>query len=291
MKSIQIAVIAILAMAVISSCTKEYGYLKPYNSTDSTGTGKTTTPPGGTGGTADSTYSGTVTNNYQPDSVGSKWTYQVHQVFNFANSTYAQQDPAAVAIIGGIVIDTTITYNVQALGTTTPINGLTYQNYSNDYYGGLYAPAVANSNGSYTGVDLVWEVLWLGGSSFGGFSLNNDTLVYLKEQPSGTTWSEQSVIVDGFGDSDTSNYTFTIKATGLTKTVNNINYPNVIQVESKTVPSSIASYASLFASSGVDVFTTTEYYYAKNVGLIEEDLSEPFMGVTINATLLSSSIK
>ncbi len=288
------ACIAVLAMFVFASCTKVGGYLKPYNPNDTTVTGQNNPGGGpGTGGSSDSTYKGTVTNNYQPDSVGSQWTYQVHQVWNFAHSTFGEAYPAASAIYGSSQIDTTITYHVQALGTISAINGQGFQNFSNDFGGGfLYSPAVAVSNGSYNGVDQVWEIQWLGGSSFGGFSLNDDTLVYLKEQPTGTTWGQTTVIADGFGGYDTTVYSFSIKATGLTRAVNNINYPNVIQVESKTTPNSIAQLAAYLSSqSGYDFSTTTEYYFAKNVGLIEEDLSEPFMGITVTVTLQASIIK
>jgi len=65
----------------------------------------------------------------------------------------------------------------------------------------------------------------------------------------------------------------------------------VIQVESTSLPSAFSSYAALFAAQGINLNTTTEYYYAKNVGLIEEDLSEPFMGISLTAVLVSASIK
>jgi hypothetical protein len=290
MKALHSLLIACLAGVLFTACTKINGYLKPY---DPNGSDSTASTGGGTtgGGTADSTYNGIVTNNYQPDTTGSQWTYAVTEIFNIANSTIAKEEPAEKALFAGFASDTTITYNIEAIGTPTAYNGLNYYNFTNDYYGGLYSPMFAVSNGSYTGADMIWEVLWIGGSSFGGFSLNNDTLVYLKEQPTGTTWNQTTIQTDGFGGSDTASYTFTIKATGLTKTENKIAYPNVIQMESKTTPNAFAAYATLFAADGIDLSTTTEYYYAKNVGLIEEDLSEPFMGINLTAVLTSASIK
>lgn len=295
MKSFQPLLIACMAGSFLfAACTKENGYLSPYNPG---GSSDSTTNKGGgssTGGTADSTYNGTVTNNYQPNSAGSQWTYTVNQVFNIANSTIAKADPAEATLFAGSATNTTTTYHVQALGTTSSVGALTYNNFSNDYSGGIFSPGVTvtGSGGTtYQGVDVVWEVVWSGGSSFTGFSLNNDTLVYLEDQPAGTSWSQTTVQTDAFGISDTNSYTFTIKATGLTKTENQIGYPNVIQVESKTTPSAFASYAALFAAQGIDLSTTTEYYFAKNVGLIEEDLSEPFMGITLTAQLTSATIK
>lgn len=293
MKAFHSVLTACLAVALLTACTKINGYLKPYdpNGTDttgSTGTGGKTT---GSGGTADSTYNGVVTNNYQPDTTGSQWAYSVTEVFNIGNSTIAKEDPGEAALFASYASDTTITYNVQALGTPTAYDGLSYYSFTNDYYSGIYSPSFAVSNGTYTGVDMVWEVLWVGGGSFGGFSLNNDTLFYLKEQPTGTTWTQTTIQTDGFGGSDTTAYTFTIKATGLTKTENKISYPNVIQVESTSLPSAFSAYAALFAAQGINLNTTTEYYYAKNVGLIEEDLNEPFMGISLTTVLVSATIK
>jgi len=286
MKANRYIVIAALVLGFLASCTKENGRIK-----ESGPASADTTETGGTPPPADSTYKGVVTNNYQPDTSGSTWTYQTHQVFNFSQSTLGELEPSENAVFGGLNIDTTFSYHVQALSGSTQVGGLTYRNYSNDFEGGVFNPAIALSNGTYTGVDVLWEVLWVGGNNFGGFSLNDDTLLYLKEQPKGTSWSETTILQDSFGFSDTTTYTFTIKATGLTRAVNGINYPNVIQVESKTAPGFIAQFASILASEKVDVYTTTEYYYAENVGLIEEDLSEPLMGVTITTILLASTIK
>jgi hypothetical protein len=290
MKAFQSVLIACMAWLLLNSCTKVDGYLSPYNPNGSDSTGSKDGASGGNG-PADSTYKGVVTNNYQPDTAGSQWTYSVNEVFNIANSTFAKDNPAAVALFAGLASDTTITYHVRAIGTPTVLDGLTYYSFTNDYYDGVFSPTYAVSGGTYTGADMVWEVQWLGGGSFGGFSLNNDTLVYLKEQPAGTTWTQTTIQPDGFGGSDTTSYTFTIKATGLTRTESKISYPDVVQVESTSLPSTFSSYAALFGRLGVDLNTTTEYYYARNVGLIEEDLSEPFMGVTLTAVLTSAAIK
>ena len=274
---------AVAGLMLLAACTRENGLIKPVGpvGADTTGTAPVT----------DSTYTGVVTNNYQPDTSGSTWTYQVQQVFNIAQSTIGQLYPQEAAALGAYAIDTTVVYHVAALGTSTQAGGLTYYSYSNDYYGGIFNPAVAQSGTTYSGVDEVWELLWVGGSSFGGFSLNDDTLTYLKDQPAGTSWSQTTILQDGFGFMDTTSYAFTIKARGLTKAVNSVNYPNVIQVESTTIPSALASFAVLFSGQGVNLNTTTEYYYAENVGLIEEDLSAPFLGITVNAILLHSNIR
>ncbi|TDW96204.1 hypothetical protein [Dinghuibacter silviterrae] len=274
---------AAITLLLFAACTRENGLIKPVGpaATDTT----TTTPP------ADSTYKGPVTNNYQPDSSGSTWTYQVHQVFNIGQSTIGQLFPQEASVFSAFKMDTTIVYHVAALNTTAQAGGLTFQQYSNDYGGGIYSPAIALSQGVYTGVDQVWGLMWIGGSSFGGFSLNDDTLTYLEDKPVGTSWSQTTVIQDGLGFEDTTSYAFTIKARGLTKVVNGINYPNVIQVESTTIPSALQSFTVLLSIQGVNLNTTTEYYYAENVGLIEEDLSNPFLGITVNASLVNSNIR
>jgi hypothetical protein len=273
---------AIGLLLLVASCSRENGLIKPVRPAEPDTTGVTVT---------DSTYKGVITNNYQPDSIGSVWTYQVHQVFNFAQSTLGVLLPGEASVFGAFSVDTTITYHVKALSGTTQVDGLSYRGYNNDYAGGIFNPKVALSQGVYTGVDEVWELDWAGGSSFGGFSLNDDTLIYLEVQPVGTTWSQTTIQQDDFGFPDTSTYTFSIKATGATRVVNGVNYPNVIQVESTTQPSVFSSFAALLSGEGVSLNTTTEYYYAENVGLIEEDLSAPFLGISVNLILLNSNIR
>lgn len=270
---------AIVLLLTLASCTRENGLIKDGNPSKDT---TTTTPP------ADSTYTGAVTNNYQPDSSGSTWTYQVRQVFNFSQSTIGQLYPQDASLFGAFDVDTTIVYHVAALGLTNKVGTLTYKDYSNDYGGGIFNPKMAQSGSAYIGVDEVWELVWPGGS-FGGFSLNDDTLTYLKDQPVGTSWKDTTIVRDAYGSLDTTVYAFSVKAAGVTRAVNGINYPNVIQIESTSLPSALTSHAVLL--SGVNLTTTTEYYYAKNVGLIEEDLSAYFFGISVTAILLHSNIR
>src|ERR1700744_579143 len=106
---------AIALLLILAACTRENGLIRYDNpSKDST-----TTAPGG-----DSTYTGPISNNYQPDTSGSTWTYQVKQVFNVAQSTIGQLYPQAAASLGAFSIDTTIIYHVVALSTTTPVGPL-----------------------------------------------------------------------------------------------------------------------------------------------------------------------
>jgi hypothetical protein len=274
---------AIVTLLLLAACTRENGLIK---FTHPVGADTTTASP-----PADTTYSGVITNNYQPDSAGSAWTYQVHQVFDLNQSTIGQLFPQAASAFAAFAVDTTIVYHVAALSTSVQTGGLTFRQYSNDYGGGIFSPAVALAQGDYTGVDQVWELMWVGGSSFGGFSLNDDTLLYLKDQPVGTTWTQTTIIQDGFGFEDTTSYTFTIKARGGTRAVNGTNYPDVIQVESTTIPSALTAFAVNFGIQGVNLYTTTAYYYAENVGLIEEDLNNPFLGISVNAILLKANIR
>jgi len=286
MKTSRLVLMPLLGLFLLAACTKENGLIHPVPPA-----GADTTGNKGSGSNSDSTYVGTLTWNYQPDSVGSSWSYQVNQVFNISQSTLAQLDPAAAALFSGLNIDTTVVYHVQALGTSSVVGGLTFMNFSNDYGGGFFNPAVAIAGGNYTGVNVLWEPIWVAGSGFGGFTLNIDTLLYLEVQAAGTSWNETTVVQDAYGYTDTTNYSFTVKDTGMTRGVNGITYPHVIQVESKVLPSALASYAALFASSGYDLYTVTECYYAENVGLIEEDLSDSFMGVSLTAQLQASTIK
>lgn len=271
---------AIVLLLMLASCTRENGLIKYDNPSKNDSTA--TTPP------ADSAYTGVVTNNYQPDSGGSTWTYQVRQVFNISQSAIGQLYPQEASSLSAFDMDTTIVYHVAALGTTSQAGSLTYANYSNDYGGGIFTPKVAQNGTDYIGVDVLWELEWPAGG-FGGFSLNDDTLTYLKDQPVGTSWKDTTILQDAFGSLDTTVYAFSVKATGTTRAVNGVNYPNVIQIESTSVPSALTNYAVLL--SGVNLTTTTEYYYAKNVGLIEEDLSAYFFGISVTAILLHSNIR
>jgi hypothetical protein len=273
------AIALLVTVTMLAACTRENGLIRydgPSTSKDSTST--------------DSTYTGPISNNYQPDTSGSTWTYQVKQVFNIAQSTIGQLYPQAATSLSAFSIDTTIVYHVAALTTTTRVGSLTYTDYSNDYGGGIFNPKIAQSGTSYIGVDEVWELVWPAGG-FGGFSLNDDTLTYLKDQPVGTSWIDTTIVQDAYGSMDTTVYAFSVKATGSTRAVSGVNYPNVIQIESATLPSALTSYAVLLSGQGVNLNTTTEYYYARNVGLIEEDLSAPFFGITVNAILLHSNIR
>ena len=270
---------AIVLLLMLASCTRENGLIK------NSSTPKDTIPTG-----ADSVYAGAITNNYQPDSSGSTWTYQVRQVFNISQSTIGQLYPQGAGSLAAYNMDTTIVYHVTATGMTTRAGGLTFENYSNDYGGGIFTPAVAQSGTTYTGVDVVWELVWPAGG-FGGFSLNDDTLTYCKDQPAGTSWKDTTIELDAFGSLDTTIYALSVKATGISRAVNGTSYPNVILIESTTLPSALTSYAVLLSGQGVNLNTTTEYYYAKNVGLIEEDLSAPFFGISVNAILLRSNIR
>lgn len=281
-------VLCVLAVAAsLPSCTTINGYLRPLdsNAVDSIDSVNNANADSGTA------YQGPVTNNYQPDSSNSTWTYQVSEVWDVANSTLAQGDPGAASLFSGYDLDTTIQYHVQSLGTSSESGGLDFFNFSNDYWSGLYAPAVAQAGGNYFGTNVIWEVLWLSGGSFGGFTLNNDTLAYLEVgQPAGTSWNAQDIEMVG-GLADTVNLTFTVKAAGFSKAVNKVIYGNVVQIESKTTPGVFQAYAGYPGLGNLDLSITTEYFYAENVGLIEEDLSEPFMGITIKTSLQNSTIQ
>lgn len=266
-------------LVFFTSCTKEDGKIRPYPPTDSTGV---TSKGGG------ATESG---GSYQPDSAGTIWTYKVAWVYDFEVSPLQEFFPTYAHLFKGVDLDTTFIYHVQALNDSVVIGGRVYHQFSSDYHQGLYSPIVAVSNGAYFAVYNIWEVNTGSGTNFMGYRPNVDTLNLLKEDSSGTTWGQTTVVQDGFGDSDTTVYHYTILGTGLTRTVNQVNYSNVIEVETTSMPNAYQPYASLFSTTSYPLYATIDCYYAKNVGLIEEDLSEALNGISVTVELMSVNNK
>jgi hypothetical protein len=266
-------------LVFFASCTKEDGKIRPYPPTDSTGVthkGADSTEPVG---------------SYQPDSAGTVWTYKVAWVYDFEVSPLQEFFPSYAPLFKGKDLDTTFVYHIQALNDSVAIGGRQYHRFSSDYLQGLYSPMVAISKGVYNAVCQIWEVNTGSGTVFLGYTPSLDTLTLLKEDTTSTTWVQTTIVQDGFGDSDTTVYHYTILGTGLTRMVNQVKYGNVIEVETTSMPNAYQPYASLFSTSSYPLYTTIDCYYAMNIGLIEEDLSEALTGISLTVELMSVNIK
>jgi len=100
--------------------------------------------------------------------------------------------------------------------------------------------------------------------SFKGEDRITSTVLKANE-PVGTIWKDQ------FSNNGVpTTYEWKMVAKGLTRTINNINYSNVIQVH-------LDGYAEVPVQGKV-TFAKSDYYYAPNVGLIENIAYDPASG-------------
>lgn len=152
-------------------------------------------------------------------------------------------------------------YTCIATGETKVIDGKTYTKVEARVGTQVNASYIHKENGVYTAVNYLPN-------------FPDVAIPMLKEQlPVGGTW-EVAMVVNGIN----TKMAFAIKAKGLAKTVEGNSYKDVIHVEM------VSSYTYM----GYEVMDpiTTNYYYAKGVGLI---LSE-FVGME-SRPLLSYDIK
>lgn len=176
-------------------------------------------------------------------------------------------------------------YTATVTGKEKVIGGSTYRELSSVYESNSSSPVLSyvrkDGNKYYSSNDL------------GTFNLKMIDL----DLPVGTTWNFI------YPANQYSNAVYTSKVTGvnLTRTVNSVNYTNVISVEMLTTSEYSASYIATLKSGGVPqnvidqmvaqlaaskISQTT--YYALNVGLIEQ-VSADYPQLAVN--LKSSSIK
>jgi hypothetical protein len=223
---------------------------------------------------------GTSSGNFQPATAGSQWNYAISENFNPSSSLLMV---AAEAQLGTTFpsFDTSYSETLTALSRDTSIGGLQYSIISPD--------SVANNNNVYTtlqGTDYYGIGVVLAGVGGVGTEL---PVLYLKDQPAGTTWM-QSVISTG-ATPDTTLYTITINSINGSKMVGGTTYSGVTAETIKVLPGGLTALASgAGIPSGVDLSLAGNYYFARGVGLIEVDVNSSLYGFQYTQTLTSSSI-
>jgi|GEM_PF-1787738 hypothetical protein len=208
-----------------------------------------------------------TTGSYLPLTKGNVWNYTT--VSNPAGDyTYSSTVPGGTKVFNGKTYSVLI--DVLSTDPTTSDSTYAYQD-GNKYYS--YAPQTPTGGGA-----LELKLIDL-------------------DLPIGTSWSTSYPANQYTNDT----YTFKVTATGLTRTVNNINYTDVISVDLTTTVALSSSYIALLESSGLDAsdiaLVEAEYgggtsitqttYYAKNVGVIEQTSSTGGLAIQ----LVSSTIK
>jgi len=235
----------------------------------------------------DSSNGNTVSGTLQPVTVGSSWSYQVSE--NFSPSSSQLLSEAALLGYSFPAFDTSYTVNVKAIGADTIINGMQYAILQQDSTVGnnIYS---SREDTNYYGIGIVPDF-----SITDNLQASTGTLplLYLKDQPAGTTWV-QSVIGAGStpGTYDTTVYTLKIIATGLSKAENGNTYSNVIHEQITVLPGGLSAITSIpgFPTS-LDLSITGDYYFARNVGLIEVDVNSLLYGLSYTEQITASSIK
>jgi len=229
---------------------------------------------------------GTSQGNFQPETAGSQWTYAVSENFNPSNSVLMV---AAEAQLGTTFppFDTSYSETLTALSRDTSIGGLQYSIISAD--------SVANNNiyssiqgTDYYGIGVIPDFVL---SGVGGVGTELPVL-YLKDQPAKTTWT-QSVIGVGAapGTTDTTVYTITINSINGTLLVNGTTYTGVTDETVKILPGGLTALAAgAGVPAGIDLSLTGDYYFARGVGLIEVDVNSSLYGFQYTQKLTSSSI-
>jgi hypothetical protein len=226
--------------------------------------------------------------NFQPDSAGSTWNYQVSENFNPSSSLIL----AALASAEGInlpSVDTTYNYTVTATGRDSVVGNSTYSIFTTDT-SGADDVLISNQDSIYYGIGII-PSFSLGNEIGGAIS---GAVLYLKNEPAGTSWTQNIPQTIG-GTTDTSVFTFTVVSTGGTRVVNGTNYTGVITETVSFVPggleSMIASVGVTLPISSSSLTIDGTYYFAQGVGLIEVDVNNSLFGFSYNQLLVSSTIK
>jgi hypothetical protein len=160
------------------------------------------------------------------------------------------------------------TYKVTMLNRDTIVNGKTYRVASNSASVNEYYAKIA---GEYFRYNKLAE-------------LNNQTveLLYLKDQlAKGQSWTEVKSInasITGFGTVPiTASFVFTIADKGISHVVNGVTFKDVIKV------TAVPSFTALGSPIPVNSFDL-QYFYARNVGLINSKTSLVINLAGINST-------
>lgn len=160
-------------------------------------------------------------------------------------------------------------YTLKSLGTDTIINGRKY--YKFDRMAGS-----ASERGYMSKLNGIYR-------QYGEFEPAGQVLemIYLKDSAVGTSWTE-TITVSGF-----SNYhKYTVSARDIQRTVNGMNFKNVIELNYEMLLDDPLGGAIIQAGGG-------KQYYAKNVGAIESWFKVSFFGINVSDTtkLVSYDIK
>ncbi len=140
----------------------------------------------------------------------------------------------------------------------------------------LYSP-LSNSYSYYNCTDGATRAIVYDANTFGGGTISVADIIILKANlPAGGSWTNQ--VVNPIGQ--LAKYNFTIKEKGISRTLNGKTYNDVIHV---------------YAETGIDVPTIgftlvsiTDYYFAKNIGLIENIISQPISGAVLQHRVVKS---
>jgi len=221
------------------------------------------------------------TGTYFPTITGTTWTYQVTAGFHPDTAAFNHildslgldtiQGYGGVAYLDSLFLgngfyETSFQDSMVVTGQDTLINNLSYFVLATN----LGATFVNRSGGDYNFIGL------LGVPSLAGLGTLNLTMLE-DNQPQGTTWTD-STFLGGLA----TYFYFSIKAKGLTTVVNGVTYNNVIEVE-YTIPFPLPGF-SRFA-------TTTDIYFALNVGVIQSITPASLAGISDTVLLTNALVK
>ncbi len=223
----------------------------------------------------------TDTGTYFPTTTGTTWTYQVSAGYNPDTAAFNHvldslgldtiSGYGGVAYLDSIFLgngfpDTSFQLTMTVTGQDTLINQTTYFVLQSN----LGPTLVSRSGSNYNFIGLP------GVPSLAGLSSLKLTMLE-DNQPVGTTWTD-STFLGGLA----TYFNFSIKAKGLTTVVNGVTYKNVIEVE-YTIP---------FPLPGFNGFaTTTDIYFALNVGVIESITPPSLAGISDTVLLTQASVR
>ena len=147
------------------------------------------------------------------------------------------------------------TYTLTATNKDTTVNSHTYRVLTNSAGGNNYLGKSGNDYYRF--------------GTLSGIGINNLEELYLKDNSDvNTTWKiDQSFTYPGVPIPLTATLNYTIKAKGVSHTVNGKNFDNVVQVR---LDLSISGFGSVGGG---------DFYYAAGVGMIESDIAVNAVGV------------
>jgi hypothetical protein len=142
----------------------------------------------------------------------------------------------------------------------TTIDGAAYKKFSSSGNGNIYYNCLAG----------VSTIVTFNSTSMGGVSVARIDQTLLKaNSPVGTTWQNSINLGSGI----TAQYDWSIVAKGIPHTVLGISFPDVIQVH--------LSMSTIVPLVGTIPSAEGDYYYAKNVGLVDNELYDISSGIPV----------